>query len=68
MKIITWRSSMRGKTEMSMNQKDKDILKANPVLTKLDFAEQLKQWAKKEAKKDMEQSNDNRRDDSLNPR
>ena len=59
---------MRGKTEMSMNQKDKDILKANPVLTKLDFAEQLKQWAKKEAKKDMEQSNDNRRDDSLNPR
>lgn len=51
-----------------MNQKDKDILKANPVLTKPDLAEQLKQWAKKEAKKDMEQSNDNRRDDSLNSR
>ena len=56
---------MRGKTEMSMNQKDKDILKANPVLTKPDFAEQLKQWAKKEAKKDMEQNNDNERDYSI---
>lgn len=50
---------------MSMNQKDKDILKANPVLTKPDFAEQLKQWAKKEAKKDMEQNNDNERDYSI---
>jgi len=48
-----------------MNQKDKDILKANPVLTKPDFAEQLKQWAKKEAKKDMEQNNDNERDYSI---
>ena len=47
-----------------MSQKDKDILKANPVLTKPDFAEQLKQWAKKEAKKDMEQSNANNRGSS----
>lgn len=34
-----------------MSQKEKDILKANPVLTKPDFAEQLKQWAKKESEK-----------------
>tara|TARA_R100001082_G_C4300400_1_gene132154 strand:- start:272 stop:427 length:156 start_codon:yes stop_codon:yes gene_type:complete len=40
-----------------MNQKEKDILKANPVLAKPDFAEQLRQWAKKEAQKEMEQNN-----------
>ena len=40
-----------------MNQKEKDILKTNPVLAKPDFAEQLRQWAKKEAQKEMEQNN-----------
>jgi hypothetical protein len=38
-----------------MNQKEKDILKANPVLTKPDFAEQLRQWEKKEQGKSNEQ-------------
>ena len=40
--------------------KHKDILKANPVLTKPEFAEQLRQWAKKEEEK----NNETRRDDS----
>ena len=40
-----------------MNQKDKDILKANPVLGESDFAQKLKEWAAKEAKKELEQSN-----------
>ena len=39
---------------LQMNQKEKDILKANPVLTKPDFAEQLRQWAKKEAEKNKD--------------
>ena len=47
-----------------MSQKDKDILKANPVLTKPDFAEQLKQWAKKE----QEKNNDTGRNDSPDSR
>ena len=36
---------------MSMTQKDKDILKANPVLEESDFAKKLKEWEAEEAKK-----------------
>ena len=43
---------MREKTEMNMNQKDKDILKANPVMGESDFAKKLKEWEAKEAKKE----------------
>ena len=39
-------------TKSFLTKKEKDILKANPVLTKPDFAEQLKQWAKKEKEKE----------------
>ena len=35
-----------------MTQKDKDILKANPVLKESDFAQKLKEWKEKEAKKE----------------
>ena len=38
-----------------MADKYKNILKANPVLTKPDFAEQLRQWEKKEQEKNNEQ-------------
>lgn len=34
-----------------MNQKDKDILKANPVLEKPGFAKQLRQWKLREQEK-----------------
>ena len=37
-----------------MSQKEKDILKANPVLTRPDLAEQLRQWAEKEAEKNKD--------------
>lgn len=39
-------------TKSFLTKKEKDILKANPVLTKPDFAEQLRQWAKKEEEKE----------------
>ena len=37
-----------------MNQKEKDILKANPVLEKPGFAEQLRQWKLREQEKTNE--------------
>ena len=37
---------------MSMTQKDKDILKANPVLGESDFAQKLREWETKEARKE----------------
>tara|TARA_R100000808_G_C2091841_1_gene111958 strand:- start:515 stop:658 length:144 start_codon:yes stop_codon:yes gene_type:complete len=36
-----------------VNQKEKDILKANPVLEESDFAKKLKEWAKKEEEKNQ---------------
>tara|TARA_R110000823_G_scaffold131412_2_gene259787 strand:- start:1175 stop:1285 length:111 start_codon:yes stop_codon:yes gene_type:complete len=35
-----------------MTQKDKDILKENPVLEESDFAQKLREWETKEAKKE----------------
>jgi len=37
-----------------MSQKEKDILKANPVLSESDFAKKLEEWAKKEAEKNKD--------------
>lgn len=36
-----------------MNKKDRDILKANPVLAESDFAQKLQEWAKKEEEKNQ---------------
>lgn len=40
-----------------MNQKEKNIIEANPVLTRPDFKQQLREWEEKQKKLESKKEN-----------